>query len=429
LSFGYFLYNSLVSAFLPPVVCAAALKGRLKGRWRERLGLFLPEIPGDGPRIWLHAVSVGEMQVAVALAKALNNRRPDANLWISTSTDTGRSAAQSVMPDYPVVTFPLDAYGAPARAIERLNPDLIILLETELWPNFLLSAKRAGVKLMLANGRISVRSVKGYRRVAFFFREVLSCFDRLAMIGAEDAERIRSLGADPERITVVGSAKFDLLTMRADRGRVDELRQALGIKGRRVLAAGSTRNGEERIILDVFGNLRREFPDLHLILAPRHVGRARDVEALIHARKFSCRRRSAETHGNGTTPDITLVDVMGELLYLYGLADAAFIGASLVPLGGQNPLEASVWGVPVLFGPSMDDFRGPRDMLLACGGGVVVGNPEQLERELRSLLLDPRKARERGTAGRKALEAHEGAAGRLVELAIDLLPMDKNVRV
>ena len=420
---GYFLYNALASLAAPAAAAAAAAKGRLKGNWRQRLG-FMPDLPSQGrPRVWLHAASVGEVQVASALARAIKTRAPEAFLWLSTGTDTGRAAAEEQMPEgAPVVTIPLDAFGAPSRAFNRLAPDLIILLETELWPNFIRSARLTGARIMLANGRISKRSVKGYGRVKFFFKEVLAYLDLMAMISEDDRDRILSLGAIPDRVRVAGSAKYDLLISRADRNRVAALGRELGLTGRPVLVAGSTRPGEETLVLDAYVRLAADFPGLHLVLAPRHVNRSREVEALIKSRGLSYVKRSQPGEQKIQDPAVILVDVMGELFYLYGLGRAAFCGASLVPLGGQNPLEPAVWSVPVLYGPSMDDFAGPRDMLEAAGAGQTVADGEELYQKAAALLADPEEALRRGRAGFEALTAHDGASGRLADLALGLWP-------
>ena len=278
---------------------------------------------------------------------------------------------------------------------------------------------------MLANGRISSRSFRGYRRFRFFFKEVLGCLDRLAMIRGEDAGRIVALGADANRVMVAGNAKYDLLLDRSDPDRVAALGRELGLDQRPVLVAGSTRTGEEALVLEAFLRLKADFPDLHLILAPRHVQRAREIENLLRERGLVWSRRSTPTPRPDRAIDVTLVDVMGELFFLYGLGRAAFIGASLAPLGGQNPLEPSVWGVPMLFGPHMEDFTDAKEMLLSCGAGQTVADAEDLYLKFHELLAEPETARQLGQAGRLALAAHQGAAHRLADLALELLAMDK----
>ena len=368
---AYLLYNTLISLAAPVVVGTAVLRGRLKGNWLERLGFCPPIEGGSHPRIWVHAASVGETHVAHSLLTALMERFPGLVAWLTTTTDTGRETARQIFPEgFPVRTFPLDAYGSPGRALNRLKPDMIVMMETELWPNLLRSARQRGTRIMMANGRISPRSFSHYSRFRFLFREVVSNFDLMAMIRPEDRERILALGADPTRVQVVGNAKYDLVLERQEPGRPDRLRKELRIHpDRPVWVAGSTRVGEEEIILDVFKRLLAGFPRLHLVLVPRHVQRADEIEQMIRDQGLSLARRTRPGHQAPAQPAVTLVDVMGELFDLYGLADVAFCGASLVPHGGQNVLEPAVWSVPVLFGPYMDDFMDAKEVLESVKAG------------------------------------------------------------
>jgi len=422
---GYLFYNTVLYAAAWPALALAAFKGRVRGCWRERLGLHSRLRVAGGPRVWVHGVSVGEVRATGALIEALKKRAPDLVVWLTTSTAAGREEAARVLPaDVPVLTFPLDILGGPGRALARLRPDLVILMETELWPNFLRAASKLGVKTMLANGRISVRSWPRYRRFRFLFREVLGYVDLLAMIGAKDRERVLALGADPAKVLTVGNVKYDHLIARKDGGKAARLREELGLSpAGRILTAGSTRSGEEVQIVEAFEGLLKDFPDLRLIVAPRHVERAGEVEALMRARGLSVVRRSRGRSGAG--PQVTVIDVMGELFYLYGLADVAFCGASLVPLGGQNPFEPAVWAKPVLYGPSMEDFEDARAILETVGAGQTVRNVYELYRKTKELLSDPEEARARGQAGRKALEAQQGSAERLAELALGLVSGQK----
>ena len=426
---GYFLYNILFFLLGPPALAAAAVRGRLNGGWMERLGLVSGPPLGQGPRIWLHAVSAGEIQVASDLFRALKELRPGADIWLTSSTSAGRTAALDL--GLPVVAFPIDCYRAPDRALARLCPDLVIILETEIWPNFLRAAGKRGVKVMLAHGRISPRSFNGYKKAGFFFREVLKYFDLMAMISPDDVNRIVSLGADPARVTAAGGAKPELAMTRVDNERASSLRREYGIHpDRPVITAGSTRSGEEKIILDVFSRLKIDFPELHLILAPRHVGRADEVEGLIRRAGLTLYRRSRGTRVSADGPargrtDVSLVDVMGELFYLYEPCRVAFCGASLVPKGGQNILEPAAWGRPVLYGPYMEDFIEAREILEKAGAGLTVNDRNEFYETMRALLSDQERAEAMGRAGRAALEGYGGTSARLAELALSILTMDK----
>jgi len=429
MSAAYLVYNLLVSLAAPGLLAASAASGGLRGRWRERLGLVPAPPAGGRARIWMHAVSFGEVQVAATLMAAMNRRSSDLRFFLTTGTPAGLLAArETVSPDVPIAALPLDAYGGPARALRRVAPDLLVVIETEIWPNLLKAARHLGVKTMLANGRISADSYRLYRRFRFLFREALDRFDLMAMNHAVYRDRIVSLGADPRRVVVTGSAKYDALLDRVDPARAEQYRQELGLApNRRILVAGSTRSGEEAVILEVFQRLKRDFPDLALVLAPRHVERAGGLVSLIQGKGLSVRRRSARGRPAPDGVDVILVDVMGELFFLYGLGEAAFCGGSLVPLGGQNPLEPAAWAKPVLYGPHMNNFPEALGLLEESGAGMVVEDDWALYRRLAVLLKDPALARSRGLAGREALRARPKAAERLAALGLGLVGLDKSL--
>jgi 3-deoxy-D-manno-octulosonic-acid transferase len=428
MSAAYLLYNMLLSLSVPGLLAAAAAGGGLRGRWRERLGLVPVPPPGGRARIWMHAVSFGEVQVAATLMAAMRRQASDLRFFLTTGTPAGLLAArEAVGPDVPITALPLDAYGGPARALRRLSPDLLVIIETEIWPNLLKAAHDLGIKTMLANGRISAGSYRLYRRFRFLFREALGRFDLMAMNHALYRDRIVSLGADPRRVVITGSAKYDALLDRVDPARAERYRQELGLApNRRILVAGSTRSGEEAVLLEVFQRLKRDFPDLALVLAPRHVERAGELVSLIHEKGLSVRRRSAGPRPVPDGADVVLVDVMGELFFLYGLGEAAFCGGSLVPLGGQNPLEPAAWAKPVLYGPFMDNFPEAIGLLEESGAGMMVEDDWALYRRLAVLLKDPELARSRGLAGQEALRARPKSAERTAALALGLVGLDKS---
>lgn len=433
MSSAYLLYNAVLSLAVPPALALGSLRNRVEGHWRERLG-FAPALDASGispdrPRIWIHAVSFGEVRMAAAVMAALKKHSPDLYLLLSTSTPAGRVAARDITEPDALFTFPLDAFGSPSRALERLRPDLLILIESELWPNLLKTAHSRGVRTMLANGHISARSAARYRWSGRLFREVLSYLDLMVMSQRVYRDRIISLGADPAKVLVAGNVKYDRLVTKTDEERLSRLGLELGLKNDQpVLVAGSTRNGEETILLDVFARLRNDFPSLHLILAPRHIDRSDEVERLIKSQGFTLARRAGHPTSSlkpDRGADVTLVDVMGELFTLYGLADVAFCGASLVPLGGHNPLEAAAWGKPVLYGPHMESKRDARKMLETAGAGETVCDSNELYVKTLALLRCPELASERGSKGLDALRNQTGASDRLARLALDLLALEK----
>jgi len=426
-SAAYLVYNLVLSLAAPGLLALDARTGGLSGRFRERLGL-VPVPRGRGPaRVWMHAVSFGEVQVAATLIKAMARLVPDLSFFLTVGTPAGLQAAREALgPEATVAALPWDAYGGPARAMRRLSPDLLVVIETEIWPNLLRAARKRGVRTMLANGRISTESYRIYRRFRFLFREALDCFDLMAMNHAVYRDRIVALGADPDRVTVAGSAKYDALLDRVDPARAERYRADMGLgPERRILVAGSTRTGEEAMILEVFQRLRRDFPDLALILAPRHVERAGELAALIRDSGLSVRRRSAPIRSGDRDVDVILVDVMGELFYLYGLGEAAICGGSLVSLGGQNPLEPAAWAKPVLYGPHMNNFPEAIGLLEETGAGIMVEDDWDLYRRLAVLLGDPAVAQSLGRAGREALRRRPKAAERMAEMALELLGLDR----
>jgi 3-deoxy-D-manno-octulosonic-acid transferase len=328
--------------------------------------------------------------------------------------------------------LPLDLPWAARRLARLIKARLFITVETELWPNFLRQAKKNGARLMMANGRVSPRSYKTYRHLRPFFRRVLADYDRLNMIGPEDAERIIAMGADPDRVSVAGNVKFDRIADDVHPELAGAMRAKLGLaRDTRLLVAGSTRPGEEEQILRAYRILLTEHPDLRLIIAPRHIERAPAVAALAEEAGFKTVLRSEPTPplfpaGEGNTTKtgelpVIILDTMGELFAVYGLASLAFCGGSLVPLGGQNPLEPAAWGKTVLFGPSMEDFREAGELLAEAGAGFTVRDAEELAAKAAGLLDDPEGTTARGEAGRRAILAHGGASERNVAAIRELL--------
>jgi 3-deoxy-D-manno-octulosonic-acid transferase len=380
---------------------------------RERLGFLRvpPRAPGRA-RFWVHAVSLGEVTVAVPLVQAVRARWPDADVVVSTVTATGARVARDRLADSAaLVTFPLDFAGAVRRAIRRLSPTCFIALETEIWPNLLRALRRAGVPAVLANGRISDRSFRRYRLIRPLFRRVLGHVALFCMRSEEDARRIIQLGAPPERVVVTGNLKME---MPAGEGGAEQIwRRLLPLGGSPVMVAGSTHRGEDLPVLDAFLAARAKTDDLRLVLAPRHPERLDEVEALVRDRGLEVVRRTRVT---GTSAaDVILLDTVGELASLYAVADVIFVGGSLVPQGGHNVIEPARHAKPVLFGPHMTNFRDAATLLLGAGAAVQVADGAELASALQRLLADPRERRELGAAAWRAVQAHQGACARTIE--------------
>jgi 3-deoxy-D-manno-octulosonic-acid transferase len=371
----------------------------------------------SAPAIWLHAVSLGEMSAAAPLVRALRSRYPEIPLVLTTATPTGRARARSLFGDTVSVHFlPYDTPGAVARFLDRARPRIAIIMETELWPNLFTECERRGVPVALASARLSAKSVARYRRLGGLFRGVVSATSLIAAQTPEDAERFIAIGARSATTHVVGNIKFDLQLSEGvvDRGR--ELRRAFG-SGRPTWIAGSTHEGEEEQVLAAHAELPS---DALLLLVPRHPDRFASVEDLLSRRGVRFVRRSS-----GVTPDpstqVLLVDTVGELAALYAAADAAFVGGSLVPIGGHNLLEPAALGIPVLTGPSHANSKDIARLMLAQGAALQVSGAEELAAALRRLLSDPEERRRIGAIGRHIVESNRGGVARLLEFIAPLM--------
>lgn len=408
----YTLYGALTTGlflFLSPFVYLyIAVTGRFQKHFQERLGI-LPKrtvkFLSGHPRIWVHGASLGEIRVAAAIIKALRVKLPGCAVLVSTVTEHGRNfALETFEKDVAIVYAPLDLPVCVFKALSSVRPDVMVFLETEIWPTWIFMARKMGIKTVLINGRISPRSFRGYLRFRPFFRAVLKNFDAFSMISETDGDRIHAMGALREKIRINGNAKYDHLTTVPDPSVAVKMRQILNLPpAQRVIVAGSTRGGEEEMLLDVYAKILPKFPDVLLILAPRHINRTSDICALIRDRGLEYQLRTEIGQGKTTrTAQILVIDTFGELFNIYSVGTIVFCGASLVPLGGQNPLEPAVWGKPVLYGPHMEDFMDAKDILESSGGSLPVPSPEDLEKKFLWLLEHPEEA---NTLGRRAREA------------------------
>jgi tetraacyldisaccharide 4'-kinase len=440
------IYNLILILSLPFAIPAFLLLALFNIRYRtgllERLGFWsLPShvspLTSHGfPTFWIHAASVGEVLAAWPLALELSRRYPSSRFLFTTLTLTGRSALDRLVrekwgdrPDTLIRLFPVDLPGVALRLLKKLKPDLVLLIETELWPNFLNAAHRLGIPIMVVNGRITLRSFSRYRWVGPILKRSLSGIERFFMQTPSDAERIIKLGAPPQRVAVMGNLKLDSEPASLlESERADFLMRWGWKRSDPVWVAGSTHPGEEELIIKVFQSLKKHHPDLRLILAPRHIERASEVEALLkrHHLNFTqlTTHNSGQTHRSAPTPfDVILVNTMGQLGRLYGLARIAFVGGTLAPIGGHNLAEPCLLGKPVLFGPNTQHVQVTADLLTESGGGIPVEDGLSLEKTVRALLEDPGLAVRLGEQARKALELHRGAVHKAAEGISDRLPM------
>ncbi len=381
----------------------------------------------SAPGIWLHAVSLGEMSAAAPLARALRLRFPEIPLLITTATPAGRARAAALFEGIADIRFlPYDAPGAVRRFLERARPRAALIMETELWPNLLRECERGGIPVLLASARLSQKSVSRYRRFGSLFAGVFGKKLLVAAQSAEDAERFKSIGADAERTLVLGNVKFDLefddAIVQAGRA----LRVALAA-ARPVWIAGSTHPGEEEQLLDAHALLLQSLPRAVLLLAPRHADRFAAVAELLGRRGVGFARRSrmaggAQAPALPSATTVLLVDTVGELGMLYAAADAAFVGGSLVPIGGHNLLEPTALGLPVLTGPSCFNGREIAQLLLARGAALEVKSARELAAALERLLADPRAREQMGVIGRQIIAANRGSVARILALIEPWLP-------
>jgi len=410
------------------------MRMRRRGSWREgfaeRFGRYatkLKQAITNRDTIWMHAVSVGEVNVCTQLIRALEPRLPNLKIIVSTTTTTGMGELRSKLPNHiSKIYYPIDRRLYVNRALASLRPLAIVLVEAEIWPNFLWRARRLGIPVFLVNARLSDHSYRGYRRWRLLFRPI---FAMLAGVGAQneaDAAKLRQLGCRPEAVRIVGSLKFDAAKL-DERRLLDVpalLRKAGMRPGARLLVGGSTHAGEEAILAEQFLRLRLRFPDLFLVLVPRHFERSREVGREVAARGLKCVYRTevmAHTRLKPGEADCLIVNSTGELKYFYEHATVIFVGKSLTAEGGQNPIEPGALGKAMVFGPNMQNFKEVVRSFLQHRGAVQVRDAAELERELGELLAD--KAR-REQLGRNALEVvHEnlGAVIRTVDMIVDHL--------
>jgi 3-deoxy-D-manno-octulosonic-acid transferase len=417
-----FLYVVIAYLLAPFVAGTLALRGfRDNGHWdgfSQRFGLGTAL---DRNSIWVHAVSVGEVQAAAPLVEALLARFPDIPLVLTTVTPTGRARAQALFKGRVDVRYvPIDLPGSVRRFFTRVRPRLAVILETEIWPNLYHRCGRLGVPLVLASARISPRSVNRYRLLVRLFRETLSHGIFIAAQSAEDAERFRSIGASADRTHVIGNIKFDFGYQPDIEARGHELRQMLGAS-RPIWVAGSTHAKEEEALVAAHARIRERFPKALLVLVPRHPPRFGDVASMLKEKgiRFVTRRSAAPVTSE---TEIYLLDTLGELPPFYAAGDVAFVGGSLVPIGGHNLLEPAALSLPIVAGPHNFNSADIAKLLIAGGAVRIVHDAREAAAVIAELLADPAARAQMGARGRKAVDDNRGALERLMAFIEPLLP-------
>ena len=481
------LWCSVLLAASPVLLYRMLRHGKYRHSWRERLLGELPQFssvqsfPSREPttqRIWFHAVSVGEVLLLESVVEEFLERQPETEIVISATTHTGLDVACRKFPEHTVCCFPLDFTWAVRGAIQRVQPTQIVLVELELWPNFILAAAETGVPLGLINGRLSERSFRGYSKAAWLMRRLIRSFDLLAVQNESYAERFVALGAKVDRVTVTGSVKFDGLASDRSNEKTQSLRTTFGLTpDEPVFVAGSTIDPEEDIVLDAWLAVRRQHPELRLIIVPRHKERFDEVAWLVESRNLGLLRRSrsvpsplggegAQRAGEGAvdlpgslitgTPrptgeacdeagfvfaetilddglppepaPVILLDTLGELSACWGLADFAFVGGSMANRGGQNMIEPAGYGAAICFGPDTRNFRDVVTALLKRDAAKVVYDSVELEETLLAWLADRQAATDQGQRARDYVLSQNGATTKTVNCLIGEQPQDSSMR-
>jgi 3-deoxy-D-manno-octulosonic-acid transferase len=418
------LYALAIILLSPWLLVRSFRTGRYRRNLRSKL-FGLREMIASGNRevVWFHGVSVGEVHLLRQLVRAFRERHPDWQVVISSTTDTGLTEARKHFPDLDVIPYPFDFSWAVRRTMGRVWPSLIVLAESELWPNFLRAAEDADVPVVVVNGRMSPRTRRRYARIARLARRLF--FNRVTVFGMQSepyANHLQTLGVAPERIRVTGNVKYDGVLLDRDNSKTQDLGRTLGIESTDLVwVAGSTHDPEERIVLSVFGRLRSRFPNLRLVLVPRAPERFDEVAKLIEAAGLPYARRSRWPDTGGPWP-VILIDTLGELGAAWGLATIGFTGGSLNDKrGGQSMIEPAAFGVPVMFGPHTWNFRDAVSGLLETGGAFCIQDEADLERHAERLLSDADLRSRMGTAARAFVIQQQGATARTLDMMDEVI--------
>ena len=408
LDLGYLSAGVLVSPFL-------LFKYATDRRFRDHLGERFGGVPraADGAKtLWIHAASVGEVNLAKPLVSRLKKTKPELKIHVSVNTIAGRENAAKIFPEATLSYFPLDFGGSVKRALRRIKPVGVVLIELEVWPNFVRRCAADGVPVAVVNGRMSERSFGRYKAWGGLFRGV---FRKLAAVGVQNeayAARLKEMGAEP---VVTGNLKFDAAIGFDPAAEAREWRARLGLGEAPVLVGGSTHDPEERILCETLKKLKTGVPGVRLVLAPRHLERVPEVQKAVEAAGLTCYKRTELSPG-GSPDGVILLDSVGELSRVYAAATAVFIGGTFCARGGQNMLEPAALGKPVVSGPSLSNFEDIARILVEAGGMKVIDNPVDLAGALAELLRDPDRARQIGARSVDAVQAGRGAIERTMDL-------------
>lgn len=385
------LYNIVTIAaavvLLPVILVALAVVPKFRAGVFTKLGFYDIKLDHNKQTIFFHAVSVGEVNAVEQLIKSTRQAFPEANIVLSTTTKTGQEIAHKKLEKTvdAITYFPFDFFFSVNAFLNSVKPDKIIIAETEIWPDFVYLAKRRNIPVYIVNGRLSPHSYNGYKKFSFFFKPVLAQYKGIFMQTQGDVERILKVGADPEITKFMGNLKFDIKpTMNAQQ--ITELANSIKLNGARLIVAASTHKGEDEIVLGAFKTLKSEFPDIKLLLAPRHPERYEKVTQLLEETGMAFGKRSqGDTFENN---DIIMLDTMGELMKMFSISHLAFIGGSFSNTGGHNPLEANIWGKPVVSGECVFNFKDIYAYLTQTNAAKLSSSEQELTEDMKKLLCD-----------------------------------------
>ncbi|MFW2368755.1 MAG: 3-deoxy-D-manno-octulosonic acid transferase [Desulforhopalus sp.] len=415
----FLFYNILQILFLPIALPFIFLFVLFSRKYRDRIparlgyGLNREITTKRSPTFWIHALSVGEVTSALPLITGLRNKYSEATIIVSVTTRSGKLVADNLLKktaDH-VIDGPLDVLPVVLYFISRIRPDFYILVETDFWPNLLLSLKKKKVPTLLVNGRVSLKSMEGYQKAGFFFKTMFASFSALAMQTERDKDNMIALGLNADKMHTLGNLKFDTQASPAVK-HTSSRPQAIPEESI-LFICGSTHPGEEEILLDSYCRIRQGYPEVFMIIAPRDTNRAGGIQALGEERGLKTALRTATVMGQA---DLFILNTIGELIDFYALSDIAFVGGSLVKEGGHNPIEPAAMGIPVLFGPDMEDFSEISALLIEQGGGIQVTTQAELTEQL-TRLIESSDIRQRcGQAAQNCIAAQRGVIGRHLEL-------------
>lgn len=428
------IYNILFTIFFflsaPYYFIKLLRRGNWKSKFPERFGIYdksvKDDLRGKNKKIWIHAVSVGEANIAIRLIKDLSQKLPGYNFVISTTTSTGMEVLCKNLPEnINKIYYPIDFPFCVNRAVNTISPELIVIVEAEIWPNLLWTAEKRNIPVALVNARLSEKSYRGYKRFGFIFRQLFSKFSAVGCQDEFDRQRLIELGCNPQNITITGNIKFDAAYPPKE-AKLDahKLLKQIGVSAEApILIGGSTHNGEEEILAKIAQKLRAKRKDLFLILVPRHFERTKEVETVLKNLNmpYILRTEINEAQKISCPPQCLLVNTTGELRDFYRCATVVFVGKSLTAKGGQNPIEPAALGKPIIFGPNMQNFSAIARAFLEGKAAIQVSNADELEKAIDTLLENPEQRKKLGENAIKVIQKNSGAVMKTIDMLCKLI--------